>query len=106
MKYRGDISSEEYAAMEDGYEQGITDGRAERDQVIAVLAAALERRVGGAALPIGTRVRVRSLRTTGVVIGPDGVGDEALAVALDPPYPRGFEGRLCCASVDECTVIR
>ena len=35
MKYRGDISPEEYAAMEDGYEQGYEAGR--RDQARATI---------------------------------------------------------------------
>jgi hypothetical protein len=35
MKYPAGISGEEYAAMEEGYEQGVAEGRAERARVRA-----------------------------------------------------------------------
>ena len=46
MKYPAGISGEEYAAMEEGYEQGVAEGRAERarirDEAAAAVVAALD----------------------------------------------------------------
>lgn len=72
---------------------------------IDALVWALERKVGPARIPIGTRVEVGSMNARGTVIGPDGVNGEALAVRLDEPYPRGFYAGVCCASADECTPL-
>lgn len=95
----------------------MSDGRALADVVYCLgyrkpspaadaLAHYLERKVGPAPLPIGTRVRVRSAGGhAGTVVGPDGVGFPGLAVRFDAPFPDGFDDGYCCASPNEIEIL-
>jgi len=57
MKYPGDISGEEYAAMEEGYEQGVAEGRAERARIRAEAAEAVAAAVTAALDQVERRIR-------------------------------------------------
>lgn len=73
---------------------------------IEALAAHLGRKVREPALPIGTRVAVRSFKAQiGTVVAADGTESHpGLAVVMDRPWPKGFPNGLACVSLDEVTV--
>lgn len=54
-------------------------------------------------LPVGTRVLIKSMNTSAVVLGPDGAEGDALAVLFDEPQ-NGFPDDMCCASASDCEV--
>lgn len=73
---------------------------------IEALSTYLATKVRQPALPIGTRVAVRSFKgQIGTVVAADGTANHpGLAVVMDHPWPKGFTNGLACVSIDEVTV--
>lgn len=88
-------------------ERIVTRLRAADAARIEALSTHLAKKVRPPALPIGTRVAVRSFKgQVGTVIAGDGTENHpGLGVIMDRPWPKGFPDGHACVSLDEVTVV-